>query len=279
MNIVKFLLDQYKIIPNRESGQNFIQNEKIANRFIESAQIQPKDVVLEIGPGLGILTQKLCEKADTVIAVEKDLSLYKLLQESLKNYNNLILLNENVLKLKLAHLSSVLFRAQKSVLFRAPKFKIVSNIPYSITSDFLYWLLENRKYISSSTLILQKEVVERLIAGTETKLYGSLSVFFQTYTDLKILFSIPGSAFYPHTKVTSTVLYISPRRIKIKNEELFFKIVKLSFAQRRKQLKNSLSSILSGVGTRHGVSIDLSRRPETLSYKEFIKLASGVQKL
>jgi len=266
---MKHVLEQHRIRPKRELGQNFIRSDTLAQRFIENAQIQPDDTVIEVGPGLGILTKKILKKTNKVFAVEKDTQLFKLLKEQYKN-NNLILLNKDILEVK-----------PRDLCQPAKHCKIISNVPYPITSDFLYWIIEHRKYIANALLILQKEVVERLIAGTETKAYGSLSVFFQALTDIKLLFRIPGTAFYPPTNVLSTVVSITPTKTKIKNEELFFKVVKLAFTHRRKQLSNSLSSILPKTINYEplttNLSIDLSRRPETLDYKEFIQLSSELK--
>ena len=253
---VREILKHYGITPMKELGQSFLISEKIANRIVEACEIGPQDVLLEVGPGLGILTQSLCKRARKVFAVEKDTILFEFLTQKFHDTMNLTLLNKDILSQKLG------------VAPLSTKFKLVSNLPYSITSDFLYWLLNNRKYIKSCVLTLQREVAQRIMASPGTKVYGALSVLFQLWMEVRPLFSISCPSFFPSPKVTSEVISIKPKRKLQKiNEELLLKVVKTSFAKRRKQLKNSLGFKIDTLG-----GIDLSRRPESLGYKDFLQL-------
>lgn len=261
---VRKILKSNNLIPRKSYGQNFIIDENLAFKVVKNAAIDEADIVVEIGPGLGIFTEILCNSSGKVIAVEKDTALFNLLSKTLGNRKNVVLLNKDVLSTKL-----------EDLLPCSTKCKLISNVPYSITSDFLYWLLENRGYIESCILILQKEVAERLLAKTGTKTYGAISVFFQYYMDLEKLFVISGDRMFPATKVISQVIKVSPKRcIPAVNEKLFSRIVKSAFSHRRRQLRNGLSSFrIQNIEERY-----LSRRPEELGYKEFIEITNIIGK-
>ncbi len=258
MNVGTILKEQ-GIRPSKRFGQNFLADENIAERIINIGEIQQNDVVLEVGPGLGILTQYLCTRAKKVFAIEKDLLLFQYLTQKFQDTKNLTLLNEDILSLKVSSL-------------KASNLKVVSNLPYSITSDFLYWFLENKSFFKKSVLTLQKDVVQRLCAKCGSKIYGATSVLYQFYMELESHFLISGNLFFPRTSIISQVISITPKnKSKEIEESIFSKVVKTSFQQRRKQLKNSLRLKTDTAG-----GIDLSRRPESLSYEEFLKLACSL---
>ncbi|MCK4307057.1 ribosomal RNA small subunit methyltransferase A [candidate division WOR-3 bacterium] len=264
---VKEILKEQGIKPSKQFGQSFLVDEKIAERIIRLSEISQEDVVLEVGPGLGILTQYLCAYAKKVFAVEKDPLLFRYLTQKFftescgQGTKNLVLLNQDILSLKVSSLKS-----------QVSSLKIVSNLPYSITNDFLYWILSNRAFFKLCILTLQKEVVQRLCAQPGSKIYGALSVFHQFYMELEQHFSISGNSFFPRTPIVSQVISILPKsRLKEVQEPLFFKVVKRSFQERRKQLKNSLGLKIDTAG-----GIDLSRRPESLSCEEFVKLTRSL---
>ncbi|MDI6840845.1 MAG: 16S rRNA (adenine(1518)-N(6)/adenine(1519)-N(6))-dimethyltransferase RsmA [bacterium] len=258
---VKEILEYQGIKPSKELGQSFLVSEKIAERIVEACEIEPDDVILEVGPGLGILTQLLVKVSHKVFAVEKDLSLFKFLEQKFQGMKTLFLLNQDVLKLNPTHITA------------AKPLKLVSNLPYSITSDFLYWLLNNRKCIQSCILTLQREVAHRLMAQPGIRAYGTLSVFFQFWMDVEPIFSIPGKFFFPSSKIVSEVISLKPKmETQVVNEGLFLKIVKTSFAKRRKMLRNSLGLKINVIG-----GIDLTQRPESLSYEDFLQLAKALE--
>lgn len=282
---VKELLQEAGVTPSKRMGQSFLVSKKIANHIISACEIKLDDVILEVGAGLGILTELLCVYGARVFAIEKDPTLFDFLTQKFKTMNNLTLLNQDILSLELS--MSLLRRyTPRKDRGSAPckdaisKLKIVANLPYSITSDFLYWLLHNWRHIDSCILTLQKEVVQRICASPGNKIYGSISVLLQFYMQIKPLFLIPGTAFFPRSKVVSQVIALKPKsQIPAINEGLFFRIVHTAFAERRKKLKNSLKlkeDTISEAMTSCG--IDLSRRPETLGYEEFVHLSRVLQK-
>lgn len=253
----KEVLNEIGLYPSKELGQNFLTSEKIAERIIEASEISNEDVVIEVGPGLGILTTLLIKKAATLYGIEKDPRLYKFLKKKFP-YNISLILGD-ILAIDLS----------KFVQGRA--LKIVSNLPYSITNAFLYYILKYRANIESCTITVQKEVAEKCVAQADTKAYGPISIFLQYYANVKMLFSIPANFFYPKPEVSGMLLDLKFRKplYDLKDENLFFRIVKTSFSQRRKMLKNSLCLASDRIGT-----IDLHRRPETLSIGEFCELAN-----
>jgi 16S rRNA (adenine1518-N6/adenine1519-N6)-dimethyltransferase len=258
---VKEILEKYDIHPQKRLGQSFLISEKIANRIVLACKIEPQDIILEVGAGLGILTKYLCEKRVKVFAIEKDPMLFEVLSSQFRKAKNLILLNQDILSISL-----------KDFDFGDHKIKIISNLPYSITSDFLYWVLENKTFISLCVLMLQKEVAQKIYAPVGDKSYGAISVFFQFYMNIRPLFWIKGGSFFPKSKVTSQIISLEPKTYLPKvNEEKFFKIVHRVFAERRKKLKNSLRLKANTIG-----GIDLSRRPESLNYKEFVRLVNEI---
>ncbi|MDD5530172.1 MAG: 16S rRNA (adenine(1518)-N(6)/adenine(1519)-N(6))-dimethyltransferase RsmA [bacterium] len=270
MSNIENLLKSHNLTPNKLLGQSFLKDENIVYKFIKSVNIDKEDIILEIGPGAGVFTKLLCEKAKKVVAVEKDKILFDFLVKDFENIKNVVFFNKDILCLEL-----------KDLVNHYGKFKLVSNVPFSITSDFLYWFLSNRGYIERSVIILQKEVVDKINAKVGSKLYGAISVFFQYYMEIAPLFKISGGAFFPTTKIVAEVVAITPKTfpdigrnagVSVLNEKKFFEVVKKVFFNRRKQLKNSLALKIDKLG-----SIDLSRRPETLNCKEFVELVFNLE--
>jgi 16S rRNA (adenine1518-N6/adenine1519-N6)-dimethyltransferase len=261
---VRERLDELGIRPSARLSQNFLESEEIAHRMIEACDIDLDSFVVEVGPGLGIFTGYLCDRAGRIFAVEKDKTLFDFLTRRFQDASNLTLLNRDILSVRLSTLSSE----------QAAKFKIISNLPFSITSDFLYWLLDNRNYVESCTVILQSEVAKRLCAEPGTKIYGALSVLLQFYMDVESLFPIRGHSFYPRSNVTSEVLFLSPRNaVPDVNEKLLLRTVHDAFRQRRKKLRNSLALKTDSIE-----GIDLSRRPESLTHEEFARLTNALER-
>jgi len=278
----------------RHLGQNFLYDPSILKRIINVAELNREDIVVEIGPGYGILTKMLAETVKSVIAIELDEELYRKLKTGLAEYRNVELIHGDALKYPYENL---------------PEFKVVANIPYYITTPLLFRLLELKKPFSihkqekmevipphpplakggrgdfevkrdlkSMTLTVQKEVAERIVARPGGKDYGVLSIMVQYYAEPSIKFIIPKGAFRPVPKVDSAVVNIKILErpsVDVKDEEFFFKIVKTSFSQRRKMLSNSLKSIRADVKEWLAeAGIDSKRRPETLSIEQFARLAN-----
>lgn len=248
-------------------GQNFLFDPSILKKIVEVSGIKEEDTVIEIGPGLGTLTKFLAEKASKVIAIELDYNLYQKLKEHLKNFNNIELIHKDALKYPYENIDT---------------FKVVANIPYYITTPIIFRLLEARKHLKSMTLTVQKEVAERIVARPGTKDYGILSISLQYYGNPELKFIIPKGAFRPVPKVDSAVIHIEileRPKVTTTDEELFFRIVKTAFAQRRKTLSNSLKPISKDIKEiLITAGINPNRRAETLSIEEFARLTDLIKK-
>ncbi|MGB7291263.1 MAG: 16S rRNA (adenine(1518)-N(6)/adenine(1519)-N(6))-dimethyltransferase RsmA [Thermodesulfobacteriota bacterium] len=262
-----------KIFPKKSLGQNFIIDLNVLDRISEIAELTKIDEVLEIGAGLGTLTAYLAERAKRVVAIEKDKRLFEKLMRSVRHLPNVDLVMGDVLKIN--------FRE----LFTGNKMKVISNLPYSISSPILMRLLENRDIFSLLVIMIQREVGERITASPGARDYGSISVLLQTFFDISIELTVPPEAFWPKPKVNSVVLKLNPLRnprIEIRDMELFKKIVRASFSSRRKILANSLRSLVPKDEAEEilkSAEIDRKRRAETLSIEEFGRLTKEAFKI
>ncbi|HVY54134.1 MAG TPA: 16S rRNA (adenine(1518)-N(6)/adenine(1519)-N(6))-dimethyltransferase RsmA [Thermodesulfobacteriota bacterium] len=258
------------VFPRKSLGQNFLKDPGVIDRIIEAAELSADDRVIEIGPGMGALTRALAEKAGKVIAIEKDERVITPLRKILEPYPNAEVVHADCLKID--------FRD----FYSGRKLKAVSNLPYSISTPVLIKLLEDRGIFSSLVLMLQLEVGQRITATPGGRQYGSLSVLVQTYMDVKILFRVPPSAFWPKPKVDSAVLKFVPLirpRVPLTDERIHERVLRAAFSSRRKMLGNSLRSLLPAEAAESVLAacgIERSRRAETLSIKEFGLLANEV---
>lgn len=274
------IIKKYGFKMTKSLGQNFLINENILDNIIESANINNNDVVLEIGTGIGTLTQRLCEKAKKVIAVEIDKNLIPILNETLSDYDNISIINKDILKTDI--------NEELKNLSIHQKIKVVANLPYYITTPIIMKVLEDKVDVDCMVLMLQKEVADRMNAMPSTKDYGSLSIAVQYYCDTSIVCKVPKSSFIPEPNVDSLVLKLvvnEKRKVDIEDEDLFFKIVRGSFSKRRKTILNSLSNY-EDLGDKEKIQklleiseIDSKRRGETLSIYEFANLAKNYKKL
>lgn len=242
-------------------GQNFLFDPSILLNIIGSADLSETDTVFEIGPGPGRLTRLLAERVKKVIAIELDHYLYNKLTEGLKDCNNIDLVLGDVLKFPFERLDC---------------FKVVANIPYYITTPIIFRLIETAQALESMTLTIQKEVAERIVAGPGTKDYGVLSIMVQFRTEPELKFIIPKEAFKPVPKVDSAVIHMKLRKkpaVSVQDEELFTRLVRTAFSQRRKTLSNSLKAFENIRDILIQAGIDPQRRPETLSIAEFAVLS------
>ncbi len=274
---LKNIFSSNNLRPLKKLGQNFLVDQNIQKKIIQNCQIKPDDVVLEIGSGLGALTDDLAGLAKEVVAVEKDRGLVKILKERLAGFKNVKILEEDILKIKVRKVFKNL---------EGKKIKIVGNLPYYITSPIIFFLLEQRQNIDSIFLTVQKEVGIRILARPGSKDYGRLSCAVGYFTQPKLLFNISKSAFYPRPKVDSIFMQLSVKENPtppVKDETLFFDLIKLGFNQRRKTILNSLSDKkniavnkkqMAGILLKAG--IDPTCRPETLSLEEFARLSDIV---
>lgn len=234
----KFILKKYHLSANKKLGQNFLIDDDVIKNIIEASNVQKEDLIIEIGPGLGTLTSKLLEYAGKVVAIELDENMIQILNDRFKLYTNFKLLNEDVLKVNLKEL----IKENKGEL---QKVKVVANLPYYITTPIIMKLLEDKLDIDSITVMVQKEVADRITAVPGDKLSGSITYSVDYYAEAEEVVFVDKNSFIPAPEVDSKVIRLQIRKepkVKVSNEELFFNIIKASFMQRRKTLLNSLTN-------------------------------------
>ncbi|NLM51280.1 MAG: 16S rRNA (adenine(1518)-N(6)/adenine(1519)-N(6))-dimethyltransferase RsmA [Firmicutes bacterium] len=264
------LLAQHGIRLQKKWGQNFLIDENILRKIVETAELREQDHVLEVGAGIGTLTQKLAAKAGRVTTLEIDERLRPILQKTLAPYENVTVRFEDAV------------RADYSDLCREGPLKLVANLPYNAATPLLYrWLKEEYACFTSLVCMVQKEVAQRIVAEPGNKNYGTLSVICQYAARVEIVFTVPRTVFLPRPEVESAVVKFSlvkQRELTGHQEQLFFQLVEGAFAKRRKTLLNALSAALNlskdelmSLGEKAG--LDLNRRGETLTVKEFASLA------
>ncbi len=279
MRSLRTLLAKYSISPTKRLGQHFLVDKGIMMAIIRTADVNPQDMVLEVGPGLGEMTERLASKAKRVIAIEFDESMVALLRDRLADCENTVLLRDDALK----------FDFMRESRKWGEKLKVVSNLPYNIATQLLFRFVEMREALSGMTLMLQREVAERIVALPGKKQYGVLSVLLQLYCDTSIRLIVPPSSFYPRPKVESAVVrfdFLQEPRVEIEDEPTFRRVVKASFRHRRKTLKNSLKSaaLLNVEGEEIEINlrkagIDPRRRGETLTLQEFATLSCALSEV
>ena len=269
---IRELQEKFDFAFKKGLGQNFLTNPYVLEKMVECAEIE--DGVLEIGPGFGVLTYELAKKAPKVVALEIDERLPEVLAYTLSEFDNVKVINTDALKADIASLIKNEFGDKK--------ISIAANLPYYITTPIITKLLESHLPIKAITVMVQKEVAERLSAKEGSKAYGAISVLCAYYCKSEIVVKVPSGDFVPAPKVDSAVLKLTvcdTPNVKVNNEALFFKVVKAAFSQRRKTLLNCMSSffhmeknVLEPVLDRAG--IDPKRRGETLSLEEFATLCN-----
>ena len=276
INTLKPLLRSKGFYTKKGLGQNFLINEEVVRAIVESPQITPEDIVVEIGPGVGSLTQYLVEKTPKVLAVEIDQKAIPLLKENVAPFGPLSIVDGDILKIDLAEkLKSQFGDIQK-------KIKVVANLPYYITTPILLLLLEKYDFIESITVMVQKEVGERMIAEAGTKAYGALTLAIKYHTECVPVVPVDSQSFYPPPKVDSMVLKMHVREETLLSKDvkkIFFQLVRCGFNQRRKTLANSLLPFFNGDKSKtkaflRELNIDDKRRGETLEIAEYIQMAN-----
>lgn len=269
--------EKYRIYkPKKFLGQNFLVDENIAKKIVESLDIKKDDFIFEIGPGHGALTKYIAGITRNFIAVDIDKEITKKLKERFEDKDCFI--NEDILS----------FSFEKYLPKKFSEFKIIGNIPYNLTSEILFKILTyslqdqednfiDKPKINKAILMIQKEVALRLCANKDSKQYGILSVQTQAFSNVKILFNVPRTAFFPKPDIVSSVIEIRPvkDKYKINNVSLFRSLVRNAFGKRRKTLKNSLDNFIEENGFRiNDIGFDFSRRAESLSIEEFVNLSN-----
>lgn len=270
----KNIVDKHNFRFSKSLGQNFLIDSNVIDKILDGARLTEGDNIIEVGPGIGTLTREMGKVAKKVVAIEIDKSLIRILKETLDEFDNIEVVNNDILKVDIKGLVKEKFD-NKPV-------KLVANLPYYITTPIVMKFLEEDITVTDIVVMVQKEVADRMNAKPSTKDYGALSVAVQYYCDTEIIAKAPRHMFIPQPNVDSTVIGLHIRENKkynVDNEEIFFKTVKASFGQRRKTLLNSLGGLgfLSKDEIKevlNEASIDEKRRGETLTIEEFAKLSN-----
>lgn len=275
------ILNKYRFVFQKKYGQNFLIDTHVLDKIIRAAQIGPEDFVVEVGPGIGTMTQYLAYAAGHVTAIEIDKALIPILEDTLKDYDNVTLLNEDILKVDLCRLAEEENEGRPV--------KVVANLPYYITTPIIMGLFESHVPVESITVMVQKEVADRMRTGPGSKDYGALSLAVQYYARPELIANVPPNCFMPRPRVGSAVIRLTRHEkppVRVENEEYLFQLIRASFQQRRKTLVNGLNhapdihvskeafeEALIKMGLSPGV------RGEALDLAEFAELANSTWEL
>ena len=272
------VLQKYRFNFQKKFGQNFLIDTHVLDKIIDASGVTEDDFVLEIGPGIGTMTQYLCERAREVVAVEIDKNLIPILSDTLKNYSNVTVINEDILKLDICKLAE-----EKN---QGKPIKVVANLPYYITTPIIMGLFESHVPIDSITIMVQKEVAERMQEGPGSKEYGALSLAVQYYAKPEIVANVPPNRFMPRPNVGSAVIRLTRHEkppVEVEDEKLMFRIIRASFNQRRKTLANGLNNspeihLPKEVIQESIVSLGVPEniRGEALSLEQFAELSNEI---
>ena len=275
------VLEKHGFHFQKKYGQNFLIDTHILEKIIDAAEITKDDFVLEIGPGIGTMTQYLCEAAREVVAVEIDTNLLPVLDDTLKEYDNVTVLNEDILKVDIASLAG-----EKN---SGKPIKVVANLPYYITTPIIMGLFESHVPLASITIMVQKEVADRMQVGPGTKDYGALSLAVQYYAKPEIVANVPPNCFMPRPKVGSAVIKLTRYEkppVDVQDERLMFRLIRASFNQRRKTLVNGIKNSgdfslskeeIENVFEKCGLPLNI--RGEALTLEQFAMLANCIYEM
>lgn len=279
LNTVRGLLKTHDAMPDKRYGQNFLISERVVSDIAEKCGASKDDGILEIGPGIGVLSKELCERYKKVTAVEIDKKMIEILSDSMAEYNNFSVFNSDILKIDLKS-----FLAEN---FSGMNVTVCANLPYYITSPIIMHLLESGAEFEHITVMIQREVADRLTAKPGTPDYGSITPVIEYYADAVKILSVPAGCFYPAPKVDSAVVRLDLRKkpeYEPKSRELMFEVIRYAFLQRRKTLSNALGS--SGKFSKDTIrqaldicGVDERARGETLSLLQFKQIADSLYEL
>ena len=272
----KAIIDSYSFAFQKKFGQNFLIDANVLERIIDDSGITKDDLVVEIGPGIGTMTQYLCESAREVVAIEIDETLIPILNYTLEDYDNIEIINDDALKVDIEKIAK-----EKN---NGKPIKVVANLPYYITTPIIMGLFEGDAPIDSITIMVQKEVAERMQTGPGSKEYGALSLAVKYYADANILMNVPATCFMPRPKVDSSVIKLDiykEKQVSVCDEEMLFKVIRASFNQRRKTLVNGLKNAGNLPFTKEEIEEAITKmgedvriRGEKLTLEEFAKLTN-----
>lgn len=275
------IIEKYRFVFQKKFGQNFLIDSSILDKIIESADITQEDCVLEIGPGIGTMTQRLAEKAGEVVAVEIDRNLIPILHDTLSAYDNVTIINDDILRVDINRLVEER-NGGKPI-------KVVANLPYYITTPIIMTLFEKHVPLQSVTIMVQKEVADRMQVGPGTKDYGALSLAVQYYARPEIITRVPAACFMPRPNVDSTVIRLTrygKAPVEVEDEAWLFAVIRASFNQRRKTLANGLANAGNiGVGrqqveeTLEEMGLSPFVRGETFTLEQFAELSNRLLRI
>lgn len=260
----KYIMNKYNVQPNKRLGQNFLFDEEALQTI--ASNVGKEDTIIEIGPGLGTLTAILAEKANKVIAIEIDKKMVEIITERFKLYNNVQIINDDILHVDIDKI--------------APKAKIVANLPYYITTSIITKLLKTN--VKDITILIQKEVAERICAKPGSKKAGAITYFVNYYAEPQIIDNVSKESFIPNPEVESSIVRLNIRDkkpVEVKNEKLFFEIIRNNFNQRRKTFLNSLSGIIEKEKMKNilkELNIDENVRGENLTLEQYAKITNKI---
>jgi len=277
---IQAIKERHNFQLSKSLGQNFITDKSVIEKIVEGSDVGEEDLVIEIGPGIGVLTAEAAESAAKVVAIEIDKKLIPILAETLADYDNIRVVNQDILKTDI----NEIIREEREAGSFTGGVKIMGNLPYYITTPIIMGILENGVEADSITIMMQKEVADRIKATPGGKIYGAISVAVQYYCEVEQVTSVPKEVFVPRPKVDSAVLKLAIRKerpVDLIDEKSFFACIKAGFGQRRKTLLNSLTGV-NGLPKEdikeilEAAGIEPSRRAETLDINEFAAIANGV---
>lgn len=275
----KEILAKYDLKAKKSLGQNFIIDTNILRNIVDAGDVDKDTTVIEIGPGIGALTEQIAKQAKEVFAFEIDDRLLPVLDDTLSPYDNITIFHQDILQVDFKQF-------EEEYLSDASRIVVIANLPYYITTPIIMALLESDLLVQTMVLMMQKEVASRLEAKPSTKAYGSLSIALQYYTEVDVAFTVPRTVFMPQPNVESAIIRLDIRPepiVKVKDQALFMKLVRASFQQRRKTIWNNLRKSLEFKEQEEGLreafvhsGIDPSRRGESLTIQEFAQLADAI---
>lgn len=276
----QFIMKKYKIKANKSLGQNFLVNQQVVDKIVESSDITKQDLVIEIGPGLGTLTKELLEKAGKVICIELDKKMINILKDRFSLYQNFEIIHGDVLQVRL---NKIIKEEKEKNGFQSAK--IVANLPYYITTPIIMKLLEDRLDLESITVMIQKEVADRLIAIPGKKETGAITYTVYYYATAEGIVEVPNDSFIPEPEVTSKVIKLTIRKeapVEVKSRGVMFKIIKSAFMQRRKTVLNALTNTKVFISKEEGIKIlkelhlDENVRAENLTLEDFAEITNKI---
>ncbi len=281
LNKTKSIINKFNIRANKRYGQNFLIDDNILEKIVSSSNIGKEDLVIEIGPGLGNLTEYILQNCKYALLVEIDPKMIEVLEYRFNDRNNFKLVNEDILKVDVDNMVKSI---EEEIGYKFKNIRVVANLPYYITTPILFKLLEDENKIDTITVMIQKEVAERMVANPKSKEYGILTLMVEYFSDAKIEVIVPNSSFIPEPGVTSAVISLSKRsKYNVKNEKLFFELIHKAFAQRRKKMTNSLIAGKFNNMEKEEIealfekcNISLNARAEELEIEKYIEIINNI---